>query len=182
MKPHDNYIMHFNKNHDPRNGQFTKGSGGSSNSNGSIKTNKKKMNPTLKKVLIGAGIAAGAVAIMATGNYFLHQWAEGIQRDSDKARLIRRKLMKEGRKATPDELKSIGNKLIRDNLAINDFSDFRISKEKSNKDFYNTVVKLDNQSKDSKSQLKQLSKDFNDYFKRKNGYNDPMIKGNWKKK
>lgn len=70
MKPHDNYIMHFNKNHDPRNGQFTKGSGGSSNSNGSIKTNKKKMNPTLKKVLIGAGIATG-VAAAAAGAYFI---------------------------------------------------------------------------------------------------------------
>lgn len=42
MKPHDNYIMHFNKNHDPRNGQFTKGSGGSISSTSSKKSNSRK--------------------------------------------------------------------------------------------------------------------------------------------
>lgn len=39
MLPHDNYIMHFNKNHDPRNGRFTKGSGGSISSKSSKKSN-----------------------------------------------------------------------------------------------------------------------------------------------
>lgn len=39
MLPHDNYIMHFNKNHDPKTGKFAKGPSGSV-----LKSNAKNQN------------------------------------------------------------------------------------------------------------------------------------------
>lgn len=48
------YIMHFNPNHDPRNGQFAKGHGGS------IVSSKKQPMPVQKKAAIAAGVTAAA--------------------------------------------------------------------------------------------------------------------------
>lgn len=64
------YIMHFNPNHDPRNGQFAKGHGGISS--GKSAASGKKLTTNQKAAIGAAGVAAagvgGIAARLITGN------------------------------------------------------------------------------------------------------------------
>jgi hypothetical protein len=56
------YIMHFNPNHDPRNGQFAKGHGGMSSSRTKTESTRKSMTTNQKAAIGAASVAAASLA------------------------------------------------------------------------------------------------------------------------
>lgn len=77
---YEDYLAHFNKNHDPRNGQFAKGSGGSS-----TKTQKKeeKLEKQEKKATLFSEAAKEAYGRSATALQYLNDDKRKVRRSAE---------------------------------------------------------------------------------------------------